>query len=208
MMTIQALLKMADLNTVTEEIPVETHSSEKRSSKPRVSVARNANVSSTTGAGSNSVGGSVGGGGAAANQRARRQSSRTSIPRAGFDRRLIRYENTYCMDPDDDHKVDIARLRRVASSVIETAIAGYKYDPNQGKQFSVALADRVRSQIKQLPFQRYKLVVQVSIGEKKGQDLRVASRCMWDLKWDRHLTITKETSDAYVTVTIFLVYTE
>ncbi|CAF4474181.1 unnamed protein product, partial [Rotaria sp. Silwood2] len=194
--------KMADLNTVAEEIPVDGSNPEKRSSKPRVSVPRTSNLTGTGGAGSSGFGAT------AAATRARRQSSRASIPRAGFDRRLIRYENTYRMEPDDDHKVDIARLRRVATSVIETAISGYKYDPNQGKQFSLALAERVRGQIKQLPFQRYKIVVQVSIGEKKGQDLRVASRCIWDLKWDRHLTISKETSDAYVTVTIFLVYTE
>lgn len=190
---------MADLNPVNEETPVDNSSSEKRSSKPRVSITRNANV---TAAGGSSTGAAAG------VTRTRRQSSRTSIPRAGFDRRFIRYENTYRMEPDDDHKVDIARLRRVATSVIETAISGYKYDSNQGKQFSLALADRIRSQIKQLPFQRYKLVVQVSIGEKKGQDLRVASRCIWDIKWDRHITISKETSDAYVTVTIFLVYTD
>jgi hypothetical protein len=189
---------MADLNTVAEEVPVD-NILEKRSSKPRVSLPRNSGVTSTGGAGSSAT---------TAAGRVRRQSSRTSIPRAGYDRRLIRYENTFRMEPEDDHKVDLARLRRVATSVIETAISGYKYDPNQGKQFSLALAERIRGQIKQLPFQRYKIVVQVSIGQKKGQDLRVASRCMWDLKWDRHLTISKETSDAYVTVTIFLVYTE
>jgi hypothetical protein len=194
---------MADLNTVVEEAPSDSLISDKRSSKPRVSLPRNSGINSTS-----STGGAAGSNSNPATGRARRQSSRTSIPRAGYDRRLIRYENTFRMEPDDEHKADIARLRRVATSVIETAISGYKYDPNQGKQFSLALAERVRSQIKQLPFQRYKIVVQVSIGQKKGQDLRVASRCMWDLKWDRHITISKETSDAYVSVTIFLVYTE
>jgi hypothetical protein len=195
---------MADLNTVVEEAP--DVSSEKRSSKPRVSIPRGI---TQAGAGSGSGGGAGSGSSANINTaRARRQSSRTSIPRAGFDRRLIRYENTYRMEPDDDHKVDLARLRRVTTGVIESVISGYKYDPKQGKQFSLGLAERVRSQIKQLPFHRYKLIVQVTIGQKKGQDLRVASRCMWDVKWDRHLTITKETQDAYVTVTIFLVYTE
>jgi hypothetical protein len=195
---------MADLNIVTEEAPVDGFSSEKRSSKPRVSIPRNSALSSTGAGGS-------GGGSSSSNlatARARRQSSRTSVPRAGYDRRLIRYENTYQMEPDDDHRVDLVRLRRVATSVIESAISGYKYDPKQGKQFSLGLAERVRSQIKQLPFHRYKLIVQVTIGQKKGQDLRVASRCMWDVKWDRHLTISKETQDAYVTVTIFLVYAE
>lgn len=185
---------MADLNTVTEERPNDVLSPGKRSSKPRVSLPRNS--------------GQTGGTSATMLARTRRQSSRTSIPRAGYDRRLIRYENTYRMEPTDEHKVDIGRLRRIATSVVESAIAGYKYDPKQGKQFSLGLAELVRSQIKQLPFQRYKLVVQASIGQKQGQDLRVVSRCLWDVKWDRHLTITKETQDAYVTVTIFLVYTE
>ena len=191
---------MTDLNTVTEEIHDDVSNQAKRSSKPRVSIPRYPAAPGTAGTSGSSSN--------IATARARRQSSRTSVPRAGYDRRLIRYENTFRMEPDDDHKVDIARLRRVATSVIETAIAGYQYDPKQGKQFSLGLADRVRSQIKQLPFQRYKMVVLVSIGQKRGQDLRVASRCMWDVKWDRHLTISKETHDAYVTVTIFLVYTE
>jgi hypothetical protein len=191
---------MADINAVVEDTPVEAPNVEKRSSKSRFSIPRTSIM--TGNAGGNMTGGNITGG------RARRQSSRTSIPRAGFDRRLIRYENTYQMEPDAEHKVDIARLRRVATSVVETAISGYKYDANQGKTFSLALAERVRSQIKQLPFPRYKVVVHVSIGQKKGQDLRVVSRCMWDLKWDRHITISKETKDAYVSVTIFLVYTE
>jgi hypothetical protein len=191
---------MTDLNTVTEEIHLEVSFPEKRGSKSRVSIPRNMGAPGTAGASGSSSN--------TAAARARRQSSRTSVPRAGYDRRLIRYENTFRMEPDNDHRVDLVRLRRVATSVIETAISSYQYDPKQGKQFSLALADHVRSQIKQLPFQRYKLVVLVSIGQKRGQDLRIASRCMWDVKLDRHLTISKETQDAYVTVTIFLVYTE
>ena len=187
---------MADLNPVAEDISAEVQQPEKRTSKPRVSLPRNSLLTGSTGTA------------AIAGQRARRQSSRTSIPRAALDRRLIRYENTFRTEPDDDHRVDVARLRRVATSVIETAISGYKYDATQGKQFATALADRIRSQVRQLPFQRYKVVVQVVIGQKKGQDLRVASRCVWDMKWDRHLTITKETNDAFVTVIIFHVYTE
>ena len=187
---------MADLNSLVEDASAESTHQEKRSSKPRVSVRRSSIlIGSTPNTG-------------LAAQRNRRQSSRTSIPRAGTDRRLIRYENTYQMEPDDDHRVDIARLRRVATSVIETAIAGYKYDATQGNQFATILADHVRSEIRKLPYQRYKVVVQVVIGQKVGQDLRVASRCIWDMKWDRHMTITKETNDAYVTVIIFHVYTE
>ena len=189
---------MSDLNPVMEDSSAEASMPEKRISKPRVSMPRNSLL----------ISGAVAAAAAAAGGRGRRQSSRTSIPRAGLDRRLIRYENTFRMDPNDENRVDLARLRRVVSSVIESSIGGYKYDPNQGKQFSLVLADLVRSQVKHMPFARHKAVVQVVLGQKKGQDLRVASRCMWDLKVDRHITITKETNEAFVSVTIFLVYTE
>ena len=137
-----------------------------------------------------------------------RQSARASVSRTVFDRRLIRYENSYRMVPDGDNRLDIDRLRRLASGIVERAIHGYKYDPNQAKPFSLALADHLRNQIKRLPYQRYKLVVQVSIGQTNGQGLYMASRCVWDIRWDRHLTIVRETNDAFIAVTLFLVYTE
>lgn len=184
---------MADLNTVIEDF-----SGEKRNSKTRIILPRSSILYS--GGGLNS--------GYNSGTRPRCQSSRNSSFRGGYDRRFIRYENTYRMEPNDEYKLDLVRVRRVATSAMETAIAGYKYDANQAKQFSATLAERIRSQMKQLPFPRYKIVTQVCISQKNGQDLRITSRCIWDLRWDRHLTITKETSDAYVTVTIFFIYTE
>lgn len=189
---------MNDLTPTSDEAPsIEKSISERRNSKSRIVIPRNSiffnSLSNPT---------------TQATVRARRRSSRTSLPRLGFDRRLIRYENSYRLGPDQDHRLDITRLRRVATTTIESAIIGYNYEGTQGKQFSVALAELIRSQIKQLPFTRYKIVVQVVIGQKRGQDLRVTSRCMWDTQLDRHLTISKETKDAFVCVTMFLVYTE
>jgi hypothetical protein len=189
---------MADLNTVIEDPPAEAHSVEKRNSKTHALSSRNSIFISSGGI---NIGHNSG-------SRSRRHSSRSSFFRGGYDRRFIRYENTYRMEPDNEHKVDLIRIRRIATSVIETAVMGYKYNPSQAKQFSAALAERIRNQIKQLPFPRYKIVTQVSIGQNKDQDLRITSRCLWDLKLDRHITITKETLDAYITVTIFYVYTE
>lgn len=139
--------------------------------------------------------------------RQRSQSSRNSHYGKN-DRRFIRYENTYRMGPADDDKLDLPRARRVANSILEATIAGYSYDANYAKQFSIILAERIRNQMKQLSFLRYKIITQVSIGQKIDQDLRMASRCLWDHRWDNHLTIVKETSAAYVIVTIFFVYTE
>ena len=39
-------------------------------------------------------------------------------------------------------------------------------------------------------FDRYKLVVDVSIGEFKGQGIRVGSRCIWDTTTDNFATVS------------------
>ncbi|CAF0827544.1 unnamed protein product [Didymodactylos carnosus] len=139
--------------------------------------------------------------------RNRRQSSMNSIPR-NFDRRFIRYENTFRMEPDDDRRIDIAKVKRIGNMVVDSAIKGYQYDPNNAKMFTSRLSEQIRNQMKQLPANRFKFITHVCLGQKKNQDLRVASRCLWDLKCDRHITITKETKDYYVTITIFCVYSE
>jgi hypothetical protein len=194
---------MADLNPVLGDFPTETRNLEGRSSKTRITLPRNS-ILSTSGMINTNITHS----GSSSSSRQRLQSSRSSSFHGLYHRRFIRYENTYRMEPDDEDKVDLIRIRPIATSIIESAIAGYKYDGNQAKQFSAALAERIRNQIKHLPFPRYKIVTQVTIGQKKGQGLRIVSRCLWNLKWDRYITITKETSDAYVTVTIFYIYTE
>lgn len=140
--------------------------------------------------------------------RPRRRSSRASLPHPFIDRRFIRYENTFRMEPSEQEKIDIARVHRIATNVIDTAVSGYTYEGTQAKQFTGMLADRIRAQIKQLAYQRYKIVLVVCIGQNLRQDLRIVSRGIWDAKWDRHLTITKETANAFVSVTIFCVYAE
>lgn len=35
---------------------------------------------------------------------------------------------------------------------------------------------------------RYKVVVQTAIGEMKGQGIRVASRCLWDMETDNYVS--------------------
>ena len=140
--------------------------------------------------------------------RMRHLSTRSSIPRSGYERRTIRYESTYQMEPDQDHKVDMDQLYRVATETLATALLGYRYDATRARKFSSNLAERIRNEIKQLPYTRYKIVVHVVVGQRKSQGVLVASRCLWDVKLDRHITITKQTRNAYITVTIFLVYNE
>jgi hypothetical protein len=185
---------MANSNIVTDESSQEANRSETRISKGRMTQQRNSILFSIREDYS------------PLQQHGR--STSHSLIRSGYNRRPGRYENTYRMEPPNGHKLDLIRIRHIATSVIETAIAGYIYDGNQAREFTGVLAERIRSQMQQLPFPRYKIVTQVSIGQNKSQHLLIASRCLWDPKLDHHVTITKEILNAYITATIFFVYTE
>jgi hypothetical protein len=48
------------------------------------------------------------------------------------------------------------------------------------------ICDEVRNKLKDdgMNFKRYKILVHCIIGEKRGQGIRVASKCMWDTSLD------------------------
>jgi hypothetical protein len=60
-------------------------------------------------------------------------------------------------------------------------------------QTAKELSDQVKDRVKELGYLRYKLLVQVTIGEKKGQGIRLASRCMWDTSTDNCASESFET---------------
>lgn len=47
--------------------------------------------------------------------------------------------------------------------------------------------------VEQLQFPRYKVVVQTVIGQQKHQDVRIASRCLWDNEHDNHASAVIQT---------------
>lgn len=63
----------------------------------------------------------------------------------------------------------------------------------QCAQTAKELSDQVKDRVKELGYARYKLLVQVTIGEKKGQGIRLASRCMWDTSTDNCASESFET---------------
>lgn len=55
---------------------------------------------------------------------------------------------------------------------------------------------------------RYKLGIQVIFGELKGQGLRVASKSLWDPKFDNWASYTFTNESIYCTAIVFGIYFE
>ncbi len=59
------------------------------------------------------------------------------------------------------------------------------------------LADDIREKVKAMGYERYKLIVQCELGEKKGQAINIVSRCLWDTSTDGFA------SESYESETLF-----
>lgn len=49
-----------------------------------------------------------------------------------------------------------------------------------------AISDKIKTHIKNLGYERYKVVVEVVIGEQRGEGVRMGTRCLWDSDTDSY----------------------
>lgn len=63
-------------------------------------------------------------------------------------------------------------------------------------------------QVKYLGYERYKLIVQVTLGQKKGQAMRLVSRSLWDTSTDNFATTYYENDSLYCVCQCYGLYIE
>uniref|UniRef100_A0A3Q4B247 Uncharacterized protein n=1 Tax=Mola mola TaxID=94237 RepID=A0A3Q4B247_MOLML len=93
---------------------------------------------------------------------------------------------TYQIRADPQHKFKPAVVKNCIREVVRERLSGLRYEPEEVPELSRSLADSVRDKVKDAGFDRYKLVVQVVIGEQRGQGVKMSSRCLWDADTDSY----------------------
>jgi len=75
---------------------------------------------------------------------------------------------------------------------------------------TLSITDEIRASVRDMSFERYRLVVVVNLGETAGgiADVRVASRCLWDPRFDTFVEANVLTPELYAVAVVFAVYCE
>ncbi|XP_072173391.1 dynein light chain Tctex-type protein 2B-like [Diadema setosum] len=129
------------------------------------------------------------------------QKSTPLVPR-------IRYENTYRLQPEEKETFDSCKVRDFVGELLEMRLKTEKYNPRTVPSLTVNLSDVIKARVKKMGFKRYKIVCHLVIGEQNGQDVNVASRCVWDPKIDSMATAKYTNSSLYAVATVYAVYFE
>lgn len=111
--------------------------------------------------------------------------------------------DTYIIRPNHQHKFRRAVVKECIREIVRERLSEVQYDPNEVPELSRSLADCIRDKVKNAGFDRYKLVVQVVIGEQRGQGVKMSSRCLWDADSDNYAEDVYMNDSLFCTVAVF-----
>ena len=55
---------------------------------------------------------------------------------------------------------------------------------------------------------RYKIMVQVTIGQMKDQGIKITSSCLWDTTTDNYATVSFQNQKIWASAIVFAMYTD
>ncbi|XP_076007531.1 dynein light chain Tctex-type protein 2B [Genypterus blacodes] len=94
--------------------------------------------------------------------------------------------NTYLIRPNHQHKFKPAIVKECIREVLRERLSGLQYNSEEIPQLTNSLTNTIKDKVKSVGLDRYKLVVQLVIGEQRGQGVKVSSRCLWDSDTDNY----------------------
>ncbi|KAK3098189.1 hypothetical protein FSP39_017057 [Pinctada imbricata] len=118
----------------------------------------------------------------------------------------LKLENTYRMEPDEGKRFVSYKVEGKMTEILGERLADVDYSDATGSTLSTELATQIKKELHQFPWNRYKYVVQVVIGEHKEQDVKIGSRCLWNQKTDNFACANYSNKSLFAVAACFAIY--
>ncbi|XP_006637139.2 dynein light chain Tctex-type protein 2 [Lepisosteus oculatus] len=114
--------------------------------------------------------------------------------------------NTYRMEPA--RKFQPRPVQQRCEEIMGEAFGAATYEPAACRDLACKVADDILGFAKEQGFGRYRYVVRIIVGQKRGQSVRVTSRAVWDTEKDNFISLTIENSSLFAVATVYALYLE
>ena len=126
---------------------------------------------------------------------------------------------TYILKPKENEKFYASEVKNIAHNVLVQEIEKANINErwmeewadfgNDLEDLVKEIADKIKEQCKEkLNLPRYKLISQVTIGQRKDQGVRISSRCLWDTSTDQCASASFQNELIWASALVFGLYTE
>ncbi|CAH6792259.1 Tctex1d2 [Phodopus roborovskii] len=127
-------------------------------------------------------------------------STRLSIGAEGLyeaDKNSGEPENTYILRPIFQQRFRPSVVKDCIHAVLKEELAKAEYSPDDMPYLTKHLSEVIKDKLKELGYDRYKMVVQVVTGEQRGEGVFMGARCFWDADTDNY------THDVFMNVSLW-----
>ncbi|XP_031837254.1 dynein light chain Tctex-type 5 [Nomia melanderi] len=122
------------------------------------------------------------------------------------EREAVKYLNTYRLEAHNPFKID--PVDRIVETTMINKLEDISYDATTCPQVCKSVAADIKEKIRKLNFDRYKIVVNVTIIEKTGQSIQSSVGFLWDSEKDNYSTFSYEARTFHAYCCVFGIYYE
>merc|ERR1719157_105675 len=108
--------------------------------------------------------------------------------------------------PSYKDKVSVNKIKEIIKETLQSQLTGLTYQSEHTSNWTKQIADEIRDKLKALNKQRYKFMVQVVIGEQRGEGVRMGCRCFWDQDTDNYAEDTYRNDSLFCVAAAFGAY--
>jgi len=107
--------------------------------------------------------------------------------------------NTYVIRPNFSQKFRPVNVKEMIHTVLGEQLTGKVYSSEETPAWTKEVSEAIRDRLKDMGHDRYKFIVQVVIGEQRGEGVKMGCRCFWDSDTDNYA------QDIFMNDTLFCV---
>ncbi|XP_020284338.1 tctex1 domain-containing protein 1-like [Pseudomyrmex gracilis] len=107
--------------------------------------------------------------------------------------KIPKYQNTYRLESFNPFQCEV--VDKILREVMQNYLSGLKYHPQVCLNTCQKISNEVRDKICRKNYDRYKIVVIISIVQKLGQNVQINFGKLWDIHRDTYSTHVIETQD-------------
>ena len=112
----------------------------------------------------------------------------------------------YQTKPKQKEKFKPGKSKELIKEILQQKLKTATYQAEAVQSLCKDIAESVKWKLKDLNLPRYKYIVQVNIGEQRGQGIRIGSKCFWDFDTDYVASESYINDSLFCLVTVFAVY--
>ncbi|TYZ57565.1 hypothetical protein PybrP1_009180 [[Pythium] brassicae (nom. inval.)] len=103
-------------------------------------------------------------------------------------------------------KPTTTKMKQLIGDVLQEKLEKATYQSDRAAVLTKEIADAVKSKLKDCNYARCKYVVQVVIGEQRGEGVRMGCRCFWDAETDCYASETFSNDSLFCVATAYSIY--